>query len=114
MRTNSSYFKIGHDLMKDISWSDFLGRKVQLPEKIVYSSGDDILCDPDPKWSESKKHIRGILKLVYTTYDAKECELNHLLIQDGNVVYAYIANYHGDSFVVGIVNNKSEDNEEED
>lgn len=100
--------------MKDISWKEFLGRKVQLPEKIICTSGDDILCDHSPLWLESKKHFRGILKVVYTTYDAKECELNHLLIQDGDEVYAYIANYYGDSFIAGIVNTKSEEDETED
>lgn len=111
---NNNYFKVNHELMKDISWEEFLGREVQLPVKVICTSGNDILCDPSPIWLESKNHFRGILKMVYTTYDAKECELNHLLIQNGDEVYAYIANYYGDSFIVGIINTKSEKDEEED
>lgn len=113
MQVESEYFKVSHNRMKDISWNEMLGRKVQLPVKIICTSSD-ILCDHNPIWLESKKHFKGILKLVYTTYDAKECELNHLLVQDGDEVYAYIANFYGDSFIAGIIDIKSEKDETED
>lgn len=111
--TNNNYLKINHDKMKDLAWEELLGRKIQMPEKILYS-GNNIQADPDPMWLESKRHVKGILKVAYTTYNADECEVGHLILQDGDTVYAYIANYYGDSFVVGIINTKSEKDEKED